>query len=253
MKTSDVPYSMPAIWPSYPEPPYLYKGGDILSCIFRARAEAVRWAVPKPLKPLGGNLVFAWINDFNVVGFGRYNEAVVGIPVDFHGRAGSYMAYHFLDNESAMAGGREIWGFPKRQACFTSLRDADVITRSVVRNEEEILRISMEMTRPGASDPFGCLRQPLYNLKIIPSVKKDSPPDVKQLTAASLQNIVIHRVVSGKTTINFNISPRSSRYSLAPCEVIEGFYCTLDFDLAHGDVIHDYLDLSILQPKGGKS
>ncbi|MGO9017214.1 MAG: acetoacetate decarboxylase family protein [Syntrophobacteraceae bacterium] len=238
---SDIPYSMPAMWPSYPEPPYLYRGGSVLVCIYRANAFAVNRVVPEPLKPAGGNLVYAWINDFNVVGLGHYHEAVISIPVEFQGEAGNYMAYHFLDNVEGIAGGREIWGFPRKQAHFTSLIEADVLTRCVDIRGEEILRISMQMTRTGMAGALSGLEKPMYNLKIIPSVRKSTPPDVKQLTAASFQNIVIHRVIEGKTAINFDIPPRGPRYSLAPQEIVGGFYCVLDFELAHGNVVHDYL------------
>ncbi len=241
MKMSEIPYSTPAIWPSYPEPPYLFRGGSVLVCIYRANAFAVNRVVPEPLKAAEGNLVYAWINDFNVVGLGHCNEAVISVPVEFRGRLGNYMAYHFLDNESAMAGGREIWGFPRKEAHFTTLREADAITRSVVRREEEMLRISVQMARAGTADALSGLVKPIYSLKVIPSVRKGVPPDVKQLTATSFQNVVIHSVIEGRATINFDISPRGPRYSLAPREIIAGFYCALDFDLAHGDVVHDYL------------
>jgi acetoacetate decarboxylase len=243
MKTSDIPYSMPSVWPSYPEPPYLYRGGNILVCVYRARAVAVKRAVPEPLKPAQGNLVSAWISDFNVVGIGRYQEAVISVAVEFQGEVGNYVVYHFLDNEAAILGGREIWGFPKKQAHFISLRQADVIIRSVVRREEEILQISMQMTRAGTAGDLSVLQKPIYNLKIIPSVRKGAPPEVKQLTATCFKNLVIHRVEEGKVTLRFDIPPRGLRHSLAPLEIIGGYYCVLDFELAHGDIVHDYLSL----------
>lgn len=246
-KTPDTPYSMPAVWPSYPEPPYLYRGGNTLVCLYRAGAGALYRLVPEPLKPADGNMVCVWMSEFNVVGIGRYQEALIGIAVEFQGRVGNYVIYHFLDNEAAILAGREIWGFPKKQAHFISLREADVITRSVVRREEEILRISLQMSRPGTVEAVSSLQKPMYNLKIIPSVKKGAPPDVKQLTAASFQNVVIHRVEEGNVTLSFNVPPRGPRHSLAPQEIIGGFYSVLDFDLTHGNVVHDYL-VSIRKP-----
>ena len=239
MKMSDIPYSMPSISPSYPEPPYLYRGGSILMCVYRAGAEAMNSVVPEPLKPAEGNLVHAWINDFNIVGFTHYHEAIISVPVEFQGKMGSYMTYLFLDNDSTIVAGREIWGFPKKEGHFTSLREANFITRSVDKGGVEILRISMEMTRPGTLAALSGLGNPIYNLKVIPSVRKGAPPDVKQLTATTLQNVVVHRVIEGKATVG--LSPTGPLSLLAPLEVVGGFYCELDFDLTYGEVAYDYL------------
>lgn len=240
MKTSDIPYSMPPMSPSYPEPPFLYRGVNSLICVYRASAEAVNWIVPEPLKPAEGNLVYAWMNDFNIVGLGPYQEAIISVPVEFQGDVGNYMAYLFLDSDIAIVGGREIWGFPKKEGHLTSLREADFITRSVDRGGVEIFRISMQMMKPGTADALSGLAKPIYNLKVIPSVKKGAPPDVKQLTATTFQNVLVHRVIEGKAAIDFGMPPTGPLYSLAPLEVIGGFYCELDFDLTYGEVVHDY-------------
>lgn len=241
MKNFDIPYSMPRLWPSYSEPPYLYRGVNILVCIYRAEAKAVKRAVPAPLKPCEGNLVYAWINECNVMGAGPYREAIIGIPVEFHGACGHFTAYHFVDNESVLAGGREIWGFPRKGAHFIFRRVADVITRAVVRGGDEILKISMQITGAGPADVLSALQKPIYNLKVIPSVRKGASPDVKQLTVTCLQDVVVHQLFEGKATVNFDISPRGFRHSLAPREIIGSFSCFTDFDLRYGNIVHDYL------------
>src|SRR3981081_4931227 len=49
-------------------------------------------------------------------GFGDYTESGQVIPVSFQGRRGGYTHCMFLDDEPPMAGGRELWGFPKKLA-----------------------------------------------------------------------------------------------------------------------------------------
>ena len=57
-------------------------------------------------------------------GFGDYTESGQVIPVSFRGRKGGYTHCMFLNDEGPIAGGRELWGFPKKLAQPT-LRHGD--------------------------------------------------------------------------------------------------------------------------------
>jgi acetoacetate decarboxylase len=48
-------------------------------------------------------------------GFGAYTESGQVVPVRYRGRGeeGSYVHAMFLDDEAPIAGGRELWRFPK--------------------------------------------------------------------------------------------------------------------------------------------
>lgn len=241
MKAKEMGYSMPVLAPIYNEPPYLYRGGNILLCAYRTKPEILKKIIPEPLKPAEGNLVYAWINDFtSVVGLGPYREAIISLPAEFQGKLGNYMAYLYLDRDTPIAAGREIWGFPKKMGRFSFSTSEEIGSRAVERGGMEILRISMQFTRAGTADALAGLANPIYNLKVIPSVKKDAPPDVMQLTSNTLENVVVHRVVEGNATVTFGVSPADPLYLLAPLEIVAGIYCELDFDLTYGEVIHDY-------------
>jgi len=99
----------------------------------------------------------------------------------------------------------------------------------------------MQLTKPGTPEAVAGLGRPIYNLKVVPSVKKGAPPDVCQLTVNTLENIVVHSVVEGNATVSFGISPADPLYLLEPVEIIQGIYCELDFDLTYGEVIHDFI------------
>jgi hypothetical protein len=49
-------------------------------------------------------------------GFGDYTETGQVIPVSVRGRKGSYTHCMFLNDEGPIAGGRELWSFPKKLA-----------------------------------------------------------------------------------------------------------------------------------------
>ena len=243
MESKITGYSMPLTAPIYKEPPYFYRGGSVLLCVYRTKEEILKQIIPQPLKPAEGNLVYAWINDFGTCfGLGPYHEAIISVPADFKGQLGNYMVYLYLDRDTPIAAGREIWGFPKKMGRFSITREEEVESRAVERGGVEILRVSMQLTKPLTAEAVAGLGAPIYNLKVVPSVTKGDRPAVSQLTATTLENVVVHNVVEGNVTVSFGNSPADPLYLLEPVEIIQGLYCELDFDLTYGEVIYDYLE-----------
>jgi acetoacetate decarboxylase len=240
MELKKPPCSVPVSAPLYGEPPYLYRGGNSLICVFRADVHAIESLVPEPLKAAPGGLVYGWQNEFHAVGLGSYHEAIVSIPVEFKGKPGQYLAYLYLDSDAPIAAGREIFGFPKKFGRFSLYDRENVLSRVVERGGVELIRLSAQLTRPGKEEDLAALASPLYNLKIIPSVRKGAPPDVWQLTSMTLQNVVVHRIVEGSGTVKFGESPADPLSMLQPIEVLKAVYCELDFDLPYGEVVYDY-------------
>ena len=52
----------------------------------------------------------------NSTGFGDYTETGQVIPVRLNGEEGAYTHAMYLDDDAPIAGGRELWGFPKKLA-----------------------------------------------------------------------------------------------------------------------------------------
>jgi acetoacetate decarboxylase len=77
--------------------------------------------VPEPLLADGDTVNYEFIRMPDLTGFGDYTEAGQVIPVTFRGRIGSYSHCMFLNDEPPIAGGRELWGFPKKLAAPPSM------------------------------------------------------------------------------------------------------------------------------------
>ena len=134
MERKNMGYSMPLTAPIYNEPPYYYRGGSILLCVYRTKEDILKQIIPQPLKPAEGNLVYAWINDFGTCfGLGPYREAIISVPAEFQGALGNYMVYLYLDRDTPIAAGREIWGFPKKMGRFSFSKEEEVESRAVER------------------------------------------------------------------------------------------------------------------------
>lgn len=234
-------FSMPSASPLYPEPPYYYKGNRVMAVTFRTTAEILRELVPMPLLPNPDNLAFIYIGDFNVVSpvQTNYREVGIGIPAIFKETLGSYFAYLYLDPPLAIVPGREIWGWPKKDAEITFTAEKGLFQATVNREGVALIRASVnvsEQVKPIPNQPD----IPAFNLKIVPSVKKNHPPDVLQLTSAT--TISEKKELSrGEAALSFASSPTDLLERMPVLEIISGEQYIEDLSLDCGEVLFDYL------------
>ena len=62
---------------------------------------------------------YEFIRMADSTGFGDYTESGQVIPVEYNGQPGGYTLAMYLDDHPPIAGGRELWGFPKKLASPT--------------------------------------------------------------------------------------------------------------------------------------
>src|SRR5881398_4012640 len=119
MKIDDVrrtAYSMPLTNPSFPPGPYRFFNREYFIITYRTDPEALAAVVPEPLEVADPVVKYEFIRMPDSTGFGDYTETGQVIPVAFRGRKGTYTHCMFLNDEPPIAGGRELWGFPKKLA-----------------------------------------------------------------------------------------------------------------------------------------
>ena len=237
--TDEKAYSMPTMAPLFGPPPIEYQDGWTMAITFKTTPEVLRDLVPKPLVPNPQNLMVLINSSLFASDFGQYNEMILAAPVGFEGKPGNYCIYLMLDHDGPIAGGREIWGFPKKLGQI-KMEDKDgVLITTVERAGIMLVRAAMhlsQLVKPEAAIPT------FFNLKLIPSVKKDAPPDVMRLTSTTLENVNVHRVYyTNKATLEFGTSPVDPFHKIPIKEVVGGRYTNWDFTLTYGEVIYDYL------------
>jgi len=231
-------YSMPTMGPLFGPPPFEYHDCWTMAITFKTTPEVLRDLVPKPLVPNPQNLMVFLNSRLFATQLGHYNEMVLIAPVEFEGKSAIYAVYLVLDNDSAIAAGREIWGWPKKFGQIKMEEKDGVLTATVERAGITLVKAAMELSqlvKPEAAN------LPIINLKLIPSVKKGAPPDVMQLTSTTLENLKVYRVYTGKATLEFGASPADPFHKIPIKGVLGGSYSNWDFTLTYGEVIHDYL------------
>ena len=232
-------YSMPSTSPLYPEPPFYFENNKFISIVFSTTKDALLELVPSPLIPNPQNLAYIYIGILNVPQRGTYKEAGIGIPAFFGEQIGNYILYLYLDEAFAIVPGREIWGWPKKDAEITFIEGNGAYDARVTRAGTTIISLSLnnlELVEPRPDSA----NTPHFNLKIIPSVKKNYPPDVLQLTTSTVISTK-KALFQGKASLVFKSSPDDPLGNLPVLEILSGEQSIEDMSMDCGDVLFDYL------------
>src|SRR6187200_3494745 len=109
-------FAMPLTSPAYPIGPYRFRNREYLIITYRTDPQKLRELAPEPLQVREPLVKFEFIRKPDSTGFGDYTESGQVIPVKYKGEEGIFTISMFLDCYAPIAGGREIWGFPKKIA-----------------------------------------------------------------------------------------------------------------------------------------
>ena len=113
------------------------------------------------------------------------------IPVRLNGEDGAYTHAMYLDDDAPIAGGRELWGFPKKRATPKIEVESDVLVGTL--HYGSVLCASATMGYKHRSvdhdTVLKSMKAPNFILKIIPHV--DGSPRICELVRFSLEDIVL--------------------------------------------------------------
>lgn len=233
-------YSLPQLSPLFMQPPFHYRDAWSMVVTFRSDPRAIAPWLPKPLLGDPQGKMFVTTSQFFASGFGHYNEVLVGAYARFRGRPVNHCLYLVLDNDIAIAAGREIWGFPKKYGRVALAERDGVVSGEVDRGGLPLIRTAMEIGPQVSANEVGGSAE-YTNLKLVPSIRAGAAPEVMQLTSTTLTDVTLKKVYGGRATLQFLPSP-ADRFSEIPVkEVLGGVYYNADFTLGHGEVLHDYL------------
>ena len=113
---------------------------------FATSRSAIERLIPPPLKPVdpaSATVYFSSVAESNFQC--AWNEAALGVSVEYNGEVGNYWLAMPVTNDMAMAFGREVFGFPKKIAETITLdADDDGCDGVCIRRGETLLRGSMD-------------------------------------------------------------------------------------------------------------
>ena len=244
MKQGDVrerAFAMPLTSPAYPPGPYRFVNREFLIITYRTDPAKLRAVVPEPLELEGDVVKYEFIRMPDSTGFGDYTETGQVIPVSFRGRKGGYSHCMFVDDEAPIAGGRELWGFPKKLAAPTLHAETDSLVGTLDYGPVRIVTGSMGYKHKAADlDAVAAsLAAPNFLLKIIPHV--DGTPRICELVEYYLEDITVKGAWTGPAALELHPHALAPVADLPVLEVVSGLHILTDLTLGLGKVAFDYL------------
>jgi acetoacetate decarboxylase len=147
----------------------------------------------------------------------------------------------YLDDLPPIAGGREIWGFPKKLAQPTLKIEKETLIGLLDYNGCRIATATMgfKYERLDKDAVAKSMTAPSYLLKIIPDV--DGTTRICELVEYQLENVVVKGAWTGPASLQL------AHHALAPIanlpikRIVKAVHILSDLTLPYGRVVHDYL------------
>jgi acetoacetate decarboxylase len=234
-------FAMPLTSPAYPIGPYRFDNREYLIITYRTDPGKLRELVPEPLKVEEPLVKFEFIRMPDSTGFGNYTESGQVIPVSFQGRKGGYTHCMFLDDHPPIAGGRELWGFPKKLAKPTLRTEIDTLIGELYYGPLRIAIGTMGYKHKAAdlAAVKASMAAPNFLLKIIPHV--DGTPRICEIVEYHLTDIDLKGAWTGPAGLELFSHALAPLAELPVLEAVSATHILADLTLELGMVVHDYL------------
>jgi acetoacetate decarboxylase len=236
--------SMPVFSPSYPRGPFRFIRREYLIVTYETEPDAIAAALPEPLEPAPGNLAYyEWMKMPDASGFGDYEESGAGLHAMWRGEPCNFSVQMYLDDDPPIAGGREIWGFPKKYGTPRLKVIADTLTGTLHYDNERVALGTMAYKPVSLEKKLDEVKTGLaglnVNLKLIPDV--DGTPKIAQLVGYNLEEIHVHGAWEGPARLHLVPHVNCRVADLPVKRIVGGRHLLVDFLLPYGRVLHDYL------------
>ena len=234
-------FAMPFHNPAFPPGPYRFVNREYLIITYRTDPAILEKMIPAPLKLAEPVVKYEFINMPDSTGFGHYCESGQVIPVTFNGERGGYVHSMYLNDHPPIAGGRELWGFPKKLGEPELRVHKDTLMGTLDYSDFRVATGTMGFKHIALDNDkvAHAMAEPNFLLKIIPHV--DGSPRICELVRYSLADIRVKGAWSGPGALDLRDHALAPVADLPVLEVISTVHIIADLTLPLGTVVHDYL------------
>lgn len=234
-------FAMPITSPAYPPGPYRFVNREYLVVTYRTDPGRLRAIVPEPLTLDAPLVKYEFIRMPDSTGFGDYTESGQVIPVSLNGRHGNYTHCMFLDDESAIAGGRELWGFPKKLASPQLKIEKDTLIGTLDYGPVRVATGTMGYKHRtlDTSQIKLAMGAPNFLIKVIPHV--DGTARICELVEYRLEDVEVRGAWAGPGALRLDPHALAPVADLPVLEIVSAVHFIADLTLGLGRTVHDYL------------
>jgi acetoacetate decarboxylase len=216
--------------PLYPDPfvPYECKNNRSLQAVCEVEEEIIRsYLKLTPFEYVDNKMIIS-ITDFMNCDKVPFMDCAFVVPVKYKETYGGYYLFEYENHDSAIAAGRELWGYPKKYATIKLERDRETIYGEVMRQGNKILSLSCNL-KSAASDFQGPKVVPHLNIRCIPRpggpglemmqiIERDTSPDFQ----LKEEHVV-------EMNVEINSTSQDPLADFIPTKVLGGSYIVGDF------------------------
>jgi acetoacetate decarboxylase len=234
-------FAMPLTNPAFPRGPYRFINREFLIITYRTDIAALRAVVPEPLEIAEPLVKFEFIRMPDSTGFGDYTESGQVIPVSFRGVKGNYAHAMYLNDHPAIAGGRELWGFPKKMASPKLETEIDTLVGTLDYGKVRIAQATMGF-KHRVVDPaavLASLAAPNFLLKIIPHV--DGSARICELVRYYTTQVTLQGAWTAPASLELHPHALAPVADLPIIKIESALHFIADLTLDLGEVVYDYL------------
>jgi len=150
-----------------------FKNAEMVVATFVTDINIAKKIVPHPLSVTHDSLATAFVARYPDTNFGCvYNEGALFIHCKYKGENGLYCLSMPVDDDMAMVGGREQFGYPKKMADNITLnQDNNTVVGSVIRKGVEILRIECQLGEEVGENFLNYLGDPTLDWDGVPCTR----------------------------------------------------------------------------------
>jgi len=208
-------FTTPVHAPMYGPLPTIYRGVTFNYVYFTTDPQNIAPLLPAPFEPGEDGICVAFSIEVPFSSsYGPFNEMGVVVQASFQGDSVFFLPSLYLDNDSAVAAGREIYGSPKKMAEVRLEQRGDLFVGTCIRNGIEIIQITTRTLAPAQAEEFIPVF-PIYNLKIW-----------------------LYRCAG---SVRFAPTAAGGLWKLVPREIIGASRTAMDYEQGYGQVVYDYL------------
>jgi acetoacetate decarboxylase len=241
------PFTVPDRTPLFKSLPRHYVGYRKLSVFCEASPEGIRKALPADFDYVSNQIeVFVMdcpeVHDLDNPAMGprAYMEGGVVVQAAYRGVTGGHVLYEYVTTDDSMAGGREVWGYPKKIGQVTCEEAADgQIAASVSRLGQTLIKLGF---RPDDTVRFEKpALHPRLQVKRIPRADGRGF-DVDQIILNELTGAKVTSQIRGAGSVvlggRTNMDPLME---LGVTRVVGAEHVVAEFMLGFGRIFHDKL------------
>ncbi|KTD32009.1 acetoacetate decarboxylase [Legionella israelensis] len=226
---------------TYPAGPYRFINREFFIISYETDPDILESILPPHLELLEPVVKYEFIRMPDSTGFGDYTETGQVIPVKYKGEEGTFTISMFLDCHAPIAGGREIWGFPKKLAKPKLFVEEDALIGILDYGSTRLATATMGYKHHKLDEEqvLQSLKKPIFLLKNIPGV--DGKPEINQLTRTYLSDINVKGAWTGPGSLELHphaLAPISDLYIK---KIVSVAHFVTDLTLPYGEVVEDYL------------